>query len=294
MSRKPLITIIVSSIVVILITCNAHLLTSVFTDTAHGSPCSDNGAAFTAVGTLFSGLGFIALAYTLYQQNTSLHIANNQYKLNLIQNEKEEILFCINNAAKQASDMELRAKGNSEQATAFHDQNCETYSEAVFYQIQDSLERFQKLYEKAETEDEKESALMFLTYEQGRIGQKFVNYAIAVRFAFYAIEKSKLLSTEEKIGYAHYIAGTLTSFDFKILNLLFIRDLYIEMQPQVSLPLSFFKVESARELISGTLIQAKEETIDQALYVMQNLKKLTIQYEPEFRKMHRVLAQSQG
>lgn len=297
--RPKLLTGIIIGCLVILvfvIVGNAHRLIYSCTD-AH--LFSNDFNAYEGVNAIFAGLAFIGILYTLHQQQKSLNVAHAQLKESLIQQEKASIQHSINNLQTTLSNLNslynsIQANRRTENDTAkekdadiFKDIH---FSEYLYDEVCKIFEYYEKEYPLQENIEQQNRVKATVVYRYRLNTQKFLEIAYPLRVIYDRIEKSTILTQEDKKLLGKEAFFLLNHSDVKILDLMYSEHLFKENFPYNKTFNESFSSESAKTVIMSLSLTHQADRINEFAILIRDSAILQEEYHSIYEEASRNLA----
>ncbi len=180
---------------------------------------------YEAFSALFSGMAFVAVFYTLHQQQKAIEISNRQHQEALVAQEKNEILQAISSVRNSLSELNqlYQKKDTSNDRRSIQQPH---FSDCIYEELQEQFRDFQDAYNLAKTEDERIFIKEKTAYVFGYITQPFLQIAGQIRCIYSRIDNSPILSEQDKKWLAAQSFCILHHVDVKLLNIIFAESIF--------------------------------------------------------------------
>lgn len=192
---------------------NASWVVRTFSDVCSCNTPECEIKAFEGINTLFSGLAFIAVLFTLIVQMQQL-------KGNMQEQEKNSILHSISTLQTTLSN--LNTLFNATQASQERENKFTHFSDYLYHKISETFTILEEKYQKSTSDAEKHVIIKSFIKAFESQTQKFIEVSYLFMTIHERIENSVLLNSREKTALCEQAIFLFHHSDIKLLSLMLI------------------------------------------------------------------------
>lgn len=192
---------------------NANYIVTTYSDIATAKNQQINASAFDGLNTLFSGLAFIAVIFTLIVQMQQL-------KGNMQEQEKNSILHSI--SSLQTTISNLNTLFNATQTSQERENTFTHFSDYLYHKISETFTILEEKYQTSTSDAEKHVIIKNFIKAYESQTQKFIEVSYLFTTIHERIENSILLNSREKTSLCEQAIFLFHHSDIKLLSLMLI------------------------------------------------------------------------